>query len=60
MRTGDIGEPEGPDIIVSKMLTCYTTCNKNNRASSRAVIVSYTGIVISRFLSLSTNIATIL
>jgi len=42
------------------MLTCYTTCNKNNRASSCAIIVSYTSIVIRRFPSQSTNIATIL
>jgi len=42
------------------MLTCRITCNKNNKASSRAIIVSYISIVISRFLSLSTNVATIL
>jgi hypothetical protein len=42
------------------MLTCRITYNRNNGASSLAVIVSCTSIVISRFPSLFTNIATIL
>jgi hypothetical protein len=29
------------------MLTCYTICNGNNKASSRAITVSYTSIIIS-------------
>jgi hypothetical protein len=48
------------DTIVFKMLIYYIMCNKNNKASSRAIIVSCTSIIIKRFLSLSTNIATIL
>jgi len=42
------------------MLICYTIYNKNNGASSCAIIVSRISIVIRRFLSLSTNIAIIL
>jgi hypothetical protein len=48
------------DIIVFRMLICRIICNRNNGASSRAIIVSYTSIVIGRFPSLFTNIATIL
>jgi hypothetical protein len=35
-------------------------CNRNKGASLQAVIVSYTSIIISCFLSLSTNIVIIL
>jgi hypothetical protein len=42
------------------MLIYYIIYNKNNKANSLAIIVSYTGIIIGRFPSLSTNIAIIL
>jgi len=42
------------------MLICRITCNKNNKASSRAIIVSYISIIIRRFPSRFTNIAIIL
>jgi len=42
------------------MLIYYITCNKNNKANSCAIIVSYISIIIGHFLSLFTNIAIIL
>jgi len=42
------------------MLIYYIICNKNNKASSYAIIISYTSIIIRHFLNLFTNIATIL
>jgi hypothetical protein len=42
------------------MLIYYIIYNKNNKANLQAITMSYTSIIISCFLSLLTNIATIL
>ena len=48
------------DVIKSRRLTCRAMCVKKIGTSSLAKIVSRIGIVIGLFLSLSTNIVTIL
>jgi hypothetical protein len=42
------------------MLIYYIIYKRNNKASLQAITISYTSIIIGRFLSLFTNIAIIL